>query len=266
MNNGRLSELKESAKKNLERLFNPYDSLRVNALGITGGIVPSETQELILGLQGKKPITSNRPDIDGLFRFFRLASKFISGEEHYEGKPKDGVTAMKLRLILVLMLIDARDAVANTRGFDEEQMQYGKSLFDRRDELPKDNVFRRAIVEAFIDEEVYNRFYIEREKGEGRYNTDKEGGEYTPEGAREWDEHFNALCEEYGEKQYKRNFDDAHYLGEWGEITLNNYPDEMFYGGLEIKKLCEEADEVFKREGYKPAFEDDPKEGDTPAC
>ena len=260
MNNKRLSELKESSKKNLERLFDPYDSFRVNILGFASGGTPSEIQELILELHAfkdtKKPITSTRPAIDGLFRFFRLASKFVSGEElHYEGEQKDGVTV--IRLLLSIILIDARDAVANTRGFSDEQTAYAESLFERRDELPKDNIFRRAIVEGYIDERVYDRFYLEEEIKAGRHGTDAEGGAYSPEKAKQWDEHFNALCDEYDEKQYKRAFDDAHYAEEWGDITLNNYPDEMFYGGLEIKRICKEADEVFKKEGHKPAFEDD---------
>jgi hypothetical protein len=125
---------------------------------------------------------------------------------------------------------------------DAELRRKFDALFENRKTLPSDTVsnrlYRKFLVSAHIDDEVFTRFFSE---------ADKEL--YTPARAKEWDEHFNALCEEYGETQYRRDFDDAHYLGDWGEITLNNYPDEMFYGGLNIEKIIADANEVFRREG-----------------
>ena len=95
-----------------------------------------------------------------------------------------------------------------TRGFLDEQMSYREEFFNRRNELPKGNACRRIFIEQYIDEEVFNRFYLEKEKEAGRYETENEGEAYTPEGAKQWDEYFNQLCDEYGEPEYKRIYDD----------------------------------------------------------
>jgi len=110
-------------------------------------------------------------------------------------------------------------------------MKYREDFFTRRDELPKDNVFRRAFVETYIDEEVYTRFYEEKEREAGRFDTDEEGENYTPEGARKWDAHYNALCDEYGETGYKRLYDDPseYYTHISNEDKLSDKSDINFY-------------------------------------
>jgi len=87
-------------------------------------------------------------------------------------------------------------------------MKYREDFFKGIKTLPKDNVFRRTFVETYIDEEVFDRFYLEKEKEAGRYETDDEGENYTPEKALEWDAYFNDLCKEYGETEYKRIYSD----------------------------------------------------------
>jgi len=114
-------------------------------------------------------------------------------------------------LLELIFIVSIRDIAGFTRDFTDEQMKYREDFFNKRNGLPKDNKFRRAFVESYIDEEVYNRFYGEKEEEARRYDTEEEGELYTPEGAKEWDKHFNDLCDEYGEGGYKRHFTDEDY-------------------------------------------------------
>lgn len=244
------SELMSKIKDKEKELFDRADHFRIDTFGLTSeyytdgktGASPlSEKQETCLEMmtwnRHKRPIKDKLPDIDGLFYFCKLASPYLTGEKELEAP---------IKLLFQSFKLDLFEAIGNTRGFSDEQMKYGKELFDRRNELPKENIFRKTIVTAYIDEEVYNRFYLEREKEAGRYETKEEGGEYTPEGAKEWDGHFNTLCDEYGEGEYKRFFDDAHYRKAW-DCNLNNYP--AVFLDEETETICREAEEFFKKEG-----------------
>lgn len=85
-------------------------------------------------------------------------------------------------------------------GLEPREYEGIKKVFEGRDAMPKGDAYRKAIVTAYLDGEVYDRFFP---KGEEEA--------FTPARAKEWDERFNALCEEYGEAGYKRTFSDEHY-------------------------------------------------------
>lgn len=106
----------------------------------------------------------------------------------------------------VIYGITASEIGGKTRDFTEKQMNWRESLFVRRDDLPRESIFRRNFVEAYIDEEVYNRFYLNKAKEAGTYGTEEEEESYSPEKAKEWDNYFNQLCREYGEEQYIRAY------------------------------------------------------------
>lgn len=109
-----------------------------------------------------------------------------------------------------LPFLEKKEGRASFGGFDlfyDEMSKYTdkdlkemEDTFKRRDELPKDNAYRRDFVNQYIDSEVCNRFY-----------SDDYTLKYTPELGKAWDEHFNELCEEYNESEYKRNYTEKDY-------------------------------------------------------
>lgn len=123
-------------------------------------------------------------------------------------------TAPEIRALSYIFIVDVLCIAGRTQEFTDKQMRYREDLFNRRGELPKDNIFRRAFVEHYIDEEVYTRFYSEK----------KEDETYTPEGAKQWDALFNQLCEEYNEAEYKRLYDNpSEYYSDLPKETIKLY-------------------------------------------
>jgi len=96
--------------------------------------------------------------------------------------------------------------------YTDEQRKEMLKTFERRSELPKDSTYRRDFVNQYIDNEVCNRFY-----------SDDYTIKYTPELGEEWDDHFNALCEEYNESEYIRAYTEKDYQGVKCEV-LCHYP------------------------------------------
>lgn len=140
-------------------------------------------------------------------------------------------------------------------GFDlsyEEAGQYSddkikkmEETFKRRGELPKDNAYRRNFVRQYIDNEVYKRFY-----------SDANEVEYTAEKGKEWDAHYNDLCDEYGESELKRHFTDEDYKDierphkkDKDALLLCHYP--LSYNGAE---QAIELKETAKRHGIDEAL------------
>ena len=149
----------------------------------------------------RKPLCELLPSLDdylSMLRDFDEAIKTI----------KDPAVVNHFKCLEYIFSIDVMSLAGGTRNFNDGQMKYREGFFNGIKALPKDNIFRRAFIETYIDEEVFNRFYLKNEKETGRYGTDDEGENYTPEKALEWDAHFNDLCKEYGEAQYKRTYDD----------------------------------------------------------
>lgn len=147
------------------------------------------------------------------------------------------------------------DVPDGTRGYTDEQLKEYEDTFKRIKELPQDGVYRRRFVCVYIDEEVYNRFYMPKEKEAGRIDTDEEGDPYTIAGAKEWDDHFNALCEEYGFPEYKRNRTDDYYnqtlsIAQARNGKLYNY----ISGGFEEEK--DHIKILAKQYGIDPALID----------
>ena len=97
-------------------------------------------------------------------------------------------------------------------GLEEGEYEGVKKAFEDRGNLPKGDAYRKAIVTAYLDGEVYDRFFPE-----------SESEAYTPARAREWDEKYNLLCDESGEAGYKRNFSDEHYTG----FETNEFRDRL---------------------------------------
>lgn len=87
-------------------------------------------------------------------------------------------------------------------GLEPREYEGIKKVFEGRDAMPKGDAYRKALSTAFLDGEVYDRFFPE-----------SENEAYTPARAKEWDARFNELCDEYGEADYKRDFSDEHYTG-----------------------------------------------------
>ncbi len=178
------------------------------AKGLGGGLAEGGN-EILRALiyrrtHGKKFLHKAMPPLEEYYDMLRSFGRAIS-----EMKPDD--KEVKRHCLTCLKTIFSCDVVflaGETRDFSDEQMKYREDFFNMRNALPKNNVFREAFVVEYIDEEVYNRFYIPKEKELGRFDTDQEGEKYTPEGAKEWDKHFNDLCKEYGEEQYQRIYDD----------------------------------------------------------
>ncbi len=83
--------------------------------------------------------------------------------------------------------------------YAEKELKAMEETFGRRNKITK-NLYRRDFVTQYIDSEVCDRFF----------SNDYEQP-YTPEKGREWDKHFNDLCDEYGEADYKRTRPDAFY-------------------------------------------------------
>ena len=107
------------------------------------------------------------------------------------------------------------------KGFDfdyERADEYSKKdldeierTFKRRNELPKDSLYRKEFVITYLDNQVYIRFFKDPDI------------KYTPEAGKEWDRHFNDLCEQYGEEHYKRSYSDEDYNSIKNEL-LCQYP------------------------------------------
>jgi len=117
--------------------------------------------------------------------------------------------AFRLRIIVMVYM---------AKGYGENWKKYMEDFFGRRNELPKDNVFRKIFVEEYIDDavhtrfwkEIYARFSLEKTKESELF---KARGllytpTYTPDGAKDWDARFNRLCDEYNEEQYKKVYND----------------------------------------------------------
>lgn len=186
----------------------------------------------------KKPLCDLLPPLNDyidMLRGFDTAIKTITDPE----------TKKSFKCLEYIFRIDVISLSSGTRDFTDEQMKYREDFFNKIDDLPKDNVFRRAFVEAYIDEQVYTRFYEEKEKEAGRFDTDEEGDNYTPEGAKEWDEHYNALCEEYGETEYKRLYDDPseYYTHISSEAKLYYMNEDNF-----TQKALEEVNSFYGKE------------------
>jgi len=84
--------------------------------------------------------------------------------------------------------------------YSDEELKQAEETFKKRAELPKDNAYRKNFVRQYIDNDVYNRFY-----------SDANELPYTAQKGKEWDKHYNDLCDEYGEGGYKRHFTDEDY-------------------------------------------------------
>lgn len=154
------------------------------------------------------------PPLDTLLDFLSLLPRILKAIERYA--PPEVKACQKI--LIFFFLYQMCDVAGWTIGTSENQKKYREDFFNRRNELPKNNIFRKIFVEGYIDKEVFgrfsqeicSRFYLEKEKETGQSNA---GGlayapTYTPEGAKDWDERFNRLCDEYGEAQYKRIYDD----------------------------------------------------------
>lgn len=198
-----LDELLKDIQKRQETLLDS-DELSLTA-GLKGELKEGGEailKALIYDKQAKrKPLCELMPSLDNylsMLRDFDGAIKTI----------KDPAVVNSFKCLEYIFTLDVMSLAGGTRGFSDEQMKYREDFFNKRNALPKDNIFRRAFIETYIDEEVFNRFYLEKEKEAGRYETDDEGENYTPEKALEWDAHYNDLCLEYGEAQYKRAYND----------------------------------------------------------
>lgn len=106
-------------------------------------------------------------------------------------------------------------------GFESDDALRVKfeSVFENRKGLPQatlsETLYRKFLVSAFIDEQVFKRYFHEIENEV-----------YTPARAKEWDARFNELCDAYGEAGYKRNFSDEFYQ----KHTPSKYcPELCFY-------------------------------------
>lgn len=88
----------------------------------------------------------------------------------------------------------------NIDKYSDEDFKAIEETFKRRGELPKDNAYRKNFVTQYIDNEVYKRFY-----------SDNNELLYTAQKGKEWDAHYNDLCDEYDEDGYKRHFTDEDY-------------------------------------------------------
>lgn len=161
-------------------------------------------------IEHNKGIAKTLPPLDYLFEVLkiadRLSKKTPEDRDNAFRKANPKLTPFLDMLFANIFTAEMGDFGGGTRGFSDEQMKYREDLFNRRNDLPKHNLYRRIFIEQYIDEEAYNRFYLDKEKEAGRYETEDEGENYTPEGARQWDDHFNALCKEYGEEDYIRNY------------------------------------------------------------
>ena len=153
---------------------------------------------------GKQFLNKTMPPLEEYYAMLRSFGEAFSNMTADDTELKKNC----LTCVKTTFCVDVSFLAGETRDFTDEQMKYREDFFNMRDALPKDNVFRKTFVTEYIDEEVYNRFYIPKEKELGRFDTDAEGEAYTPEGAKEWDKHFNDLCKEYGEEQYQRIYDD----------------------------------------------------------
>lgn len=151
-------------------------------------------------IDNHRSILETRPPLDKLFEVLQALDRLVNS------KPDDTFHLVFKILYELQFEAELVELGNGTRNFSDEQMSYREELFNRRNELPKENTARRIFVECYIDEEVFNRFYLEKEKKAKRYETEDEGENFTPEGAKEWDAHFNDLCKEYDEETYKRKY------------------------------------------------------------
>jgi len=207
--------------KNYGRDFSSLDELLKDIQKRQKDLLESDELSLMAGLKGelkeggdailkalvysknsrRKPLCDLMPSLDDYLLMLKGFDEAIK-------KAKDPETVNSFKCLGYIFSIDVMSLAGGTRGFNDEQMKYREDFFKGIKTLPKDNVFRRTFVETYIDEEVFDRFYLEKEKEAGRYETDDEGENYTPEKALEWDAYFNDLCKEYGETEYKRIYSD----------------------------------------------------------
>ena len=132
-------------------------------------------------------------------------------------------------------------------SYTAKERKEAEATFKRRNELPKDNPYRKDFVTQYIDDEVYNRFY-----------NGKDTVKYTAELGREWDGHFNALCDEHKEPEYKRDFSDAHYKRLETNILTGEKKDDFFlcHYPLTDEPSMHEKDlkEASRRYGIEPSI------------
>jgi len=152
------------------------------------------------------PLHKSKPPIDYLMEtltgFDEVCKKIESSPE------EDEITVNSFFCVKCIFVCYVLDLAGGTRDFTDEERAYREEAYKAIKDLPKDNIFRKVFIETYLDEEVYIRFYEDKEKEAGRYDTDEEGENYTPEEAREWDAYYNQICEETDEAEYKRVYDD----------------------------------------------------------
>lgn len=160
-------------------------------------------------------------------------------------------------LLMSLSYLDKIKERLTFKGFDfsydeagnytEKERKEAEATFKRRNELPKDNPYRQDFVTQYIDDEVYNRFY-----------NGKDTVKYTAELGKEWDKHFNALCDEYKEPEYKRNFSDAHYKRLEKDILTGEVKDDFLLCHYPLSPNDETQDaelqETARRYGIEPSL------------
>jgi hypothetical protein len=225
-----IDEIIENARQEIEPLFN------ANELDLMAGLYNDlkEGGDVILKAlmyakqTRRKPLCNVMPSLDDYLTMLKDIDKAI-------GAITDTDAVKSFRCLKYVFCLDVMSLGGGTREFSDEQTSYREDFFNRRNDLPKDNIFRRAFVETYIDEEVYNRFYVEKEKEAGRYETEDEGEAYTPEGAKQWDKYFNDLCDEHNEPEYKRIYTD---------------PTEFYPTLTKEDKLYEKAEESFIKQAH----------------
>lgn len=233
-----VDELLEDIKKQHEDFFDDKDTHITDALSLGKATLNERGADAIKllvfmkhYLWKDKSLLHTRPEVGYLFEVLQAVDNLKRDDEN--AKRKDPLFEL---FVLHMFQILVGEIAGGTRGFTDEQMQYREDIFNRRNELPKDNDTRRAFVENYIDEEVFNRFYEEKEREAGRFDNDDEGENYTPAGAREWDAHFNDLCKEYGEEQYCISYE---------------HPDEYYYNITPEDKLYSMHSDRWGREMMK---------------
>ena len=149
------------------------------------------------------PMIKKRPTVD---KVIALVTALDGLSEALKKDNAHQDLSAHLDILKAGLVLEMYEIAGGTRGFTDEQMAYREDLFNGLKALKTGDIFRRAYIETYIDEEVYNRFYLEKEKEAGRFDTENEGEKYTPAGAREWDGYYNALCQEYDTIEYRRDY------------------------------------------------------------
>lgn len=124
----------------------------------------------------------------------------------------------------------------------QKENAFIKELFDRRNEAPRDNPLRQLFLHEYIHDKVYFRFYEQRYKEmEARGEDPEDYEDNTPEGLeranKEWKEHFNELCREYGEEGLINWKDDLSYLKNLSEDLKKDLKIKDEFIDEVIKKL-----------------------------